>query len=371
MKRSLRFVSMVLIWVMAFAVFSTTAFAAGPTVTVSANLQKAKLAVTEVIKDDPGDPSINTVLWDDTTKVEEAVPLYDYNGNVNAYLFRLSTQGVQQGFAVVNLSTGEPYAETYSREGDAAVDCMMMCWYGRRITAEDHIIRVNAYAYLLPDGDSFIDLETNQPVPESLTELKSAYATQLNALKDSRKALLSQPEIVPNGYYPISYTLETSNPFKMSQFPSDANNCGPTACTNLIYYWRNAEPKLWTGAVYGDLKTLLGYSPSYGTYNNRFYDALVKYGNKRGAPPHGSDQRLSGKVDWNFIATNVYNGIPVLLCLTKYKTAKEGHAVVCFGFSKATTTPTLVLADGWSNQLTTYVYNNAVDIERALYSRWN
>lgn len=327
-------------------------------------IQQAESCAKTLIKEMEGKSETNSTQWNNSTSIDETVPLYDFNGNVNSYLFRLKTDGLQQGFILVDLTEKSPYAEAYCSTGKHPVDYMMLKHFNHEITAENKIVHAGMFKYAFEKDNTFYDLESNNPLNATKNDLQTSY-------KKSSQLACSKSSISLKSYanYPISHTLPIDTLNTTSDF-NDDNNCGPTACTNFVYYWKDYSPNLWTGAVYQDLKRYLNWDSSSGVQRNAYIPGLRAYGNSRNAPIKGSDDRTHASIDWNFIATNIYNGIPLILSLDLYQDVSGGHAVVCFGYSKSTSVPTLVLADGWNNSLVSYDYRNAADIVEARYTRW-
>lgn len=55
----------------------------------------------------------NDCPWTKSTKISETADLFDFEGNVNAYLFRLTTGGKRSGYVFVNASAKAPSVEAF------------------------------------------------------------------------------------------------------------------------------------------------------------------------------------------------------------------------------------------------------------------
>jgi hypothetical protein len=363
----------ILVLSMSVATNVSTAFAASNTSQNSTEIQEERMNAEsfakELIRENPGDPKTDPVLWNSSTIIDEEVPMFDYEGNVNSYLFRLQTNGVKQGFIMVDIAGSEQYAEAYCTTGKHPVDYMMLKNSGNEITARDKVIHDGTFKFAKKNGGRLVDLDSEKDIGQSENELQSTWEKKIQTI-NTTKFNVDSNYINSSlaAAYPTAYSLSTSTIYTTSYF-GDANNCGPTACTNFVNYWKKYNSKLWSGSVYQDFKKYLDWNPGYGVYNDNFLPALRKFGNSRNASVKGDDIRYSGSVDWDFISTNIYHDIPIILCLTQYRTS-QGHAVVCFGYTKNLSVPTLRLADGYNSSLVNYDYRNAIYIERALYARW-
>lgn len=366
-----KLVSLVLVLAVSMVV-SVPAFAEDPKDSVrnsdvlinQAQEQQAESYAVNFIKKERRTSEANSIQWNSSTSIAEKIPLYDFEGNINSYLFRLTTNGSNQGFILVDLTADKPYAEAYCATGKLPADYMMLKHSDHEITAEDKIIHAGMFKYAFEKNDVFYDLESNQPIGIAQNDLQESY-TRNTQLANSKSTFRSNNSV----NYPVSRTLSIDSLVTTSDYGDD-NNCGPTACTNFIYYWKSYNSKLWTGSVYGDLKKYLKWDSNSGVQRDAYIPGLKAFGNSRKAPIKGSDDRTHNSIDWNFIATNIYSGIPLILSVDSYQGVSGGHAVICFGYSKSTSVPTLVLADGWNDSLVSYDYRNAADIAEARYTRW-
>lgn len=137
----------------------------------------AKQAAMEDISASLSDPTTQDyeVPWNKATSIAETVPLYDFVGNVNSYLFRTKTNGVEQGFLVMDLRHGKAESECSCPMDQSTVDRMMQHLYKRNITAEDKIVHVGFWSYALPKDGGFINLENGKKLPGTVDELQADY----------------------------------------------------------------------------------------------------------------------------------------------------------------------------------------------------
>lgn len=66
----------------------------------------------------------NHCCWTKSTKISETADLFDFEGNVNAYLFRLTTNGKRTGYVFVNAYAKAPSVEAFGYDCDSMLDAM-------------------------------------------------------------------------------------------------------------------------------------------------------------------------------------------------------------------------------------------------------
>ena len=201
--------------------------------------------------------------WDSTTAVKEIVKLFDFDNNVNAYLFRLSTGGKQTGYIIVNASVESPSVDAFGYDCDYMLDSISLNGSGKKVSTNDHVIWINAFTYLKynESDQKYIDFSTNKPIDATKQQLKNSYQEQIAEDIDTNdKAnlqLLKNNTVTPNqivytehalsGIWSSGYPIYVTGDFH--GYPDD---CAPTAGTNLAYYWAHygspLKSNLWTGA---------------------------------------------------------------------------------------------------------------------------
>lgn len=343
--------------------------------------QEAKNYANDLIKDGGAKDFIEDWNWNDSTQIDDEVPLFDYDGNINSYLFRLKTNGISQGYIFVNTISAEAGVESFSDVGEHPVDTMAKKQLGYSTKKTDNIINAGILNYAVEKKDKYIKLDTGDQLDGDYNELKSSYESMLTATIKKKKAS-SSDQFQINSTIPAADSLDyisawpTDNIYTMSYF-GDPNNCTPTALTNFVYYWGNLHPNkkpdLWTGSVYQDLKKFVwwvpGIGPWGGSFNFRVIPALTEFGNSRNIPIVNSDSRSGGSIDWNFISSAIHSNIPVVLNTTddpKY----GNHSILAIGFNLSSK-PFLQVIDGWEQTIhTVYTYNNAAHLAQAAYVRW-
>ena len=345
----------------------------------SVGQEKAETCAKQLIVDTTTSDFFEDWPWNSTTKIQSTVPMYDYDGNVNAYLFRLNTDGVQQGYIVVNATEGSFGVESYSGSGDFAADIMAQRRLGHPMQASDKIIHHSMMDFAVQKNGQLLNLESNQVISASKSELKQSYAKALQLQAKSN-------QIEPASSWDGNYTVKGASgwsPYVTSDFPQD-NKCAPTAATNVIHYWgtrssdvsATTRSRLWSGQVYLELANLIGFHEIGGSNPLLMRSALINYGKNRNAPALGDDQRYYSAIDWAFIVNAIKSNIPVMLCTNfAYDSSQKYdftyHMFVAVGYNRSSSTIDLLVVDGWHRIVdTVYHYNNAQYLQAAAYARW-
>lgn len=315
-------------------------------------------------------------IWNDTTEIDESVPMYDFEGNINSYLFRLKTDGVKQGYIVVDAKKDTAGVEICNDTEEYAVDAISKKKIGRPINEDDSIIRSGIFSFIIEEGnDKYKNFTTNEILSKSKEELIIDY----NKTVDRQiKNLELQSNLNIKNSAPTSHTLpgvSTWGPYTTVFNPSDVNNCGPIAAMNLIYYWShlhtNKKPALWNGdtSVYRDLKTYLKYN-SKGILAGNVISGLTNYGKSRNMLVKGDNFKWDSSISWDFMKTNIANGNPLFVAL--YSDTEYGdHAVAAFGYQSLSSGTYLVVADGHSPSAKTLIkYTYTGSIGFVGYTRW-
>lgn len=340
----------------------------------SISQNEAQQIARELIQEGGAKDLIPDWNWNETTKIVDFAPMYDYNQNVNSYLFRLSTNNLSQGYIIVNAVKGAEGVENYCDTGSSPVDIMAQKALGHKIKADDKIVRAGMMEFAVQRKSGFLNLETDKLLHSTKQKLSDFYNSLLKkkaaAKSQSQTALLasaSKNHSISNlNKWAHTYTAGSNGSF------GEDNNCGPTALTNFIYYWSKISPNcksgLWSGQVYQDLKRSLWYNSLGGSPFFRTVPALTEFGNSRSIPIMGSDERTTGNIDWAFITRNLNHNLPLIIGMEGDPTYGD-HFIVGVGYK--TSTLQIQSVDGWSGDThALYTYNNAAYLKRVAYVRW-
>lgn len=113
--------------------------------------------------------------WDKTTVIDEVVPMCDFAGTENSYLFLLKTNGKKDGYIMETARAGAVSAESYCLTGRGVVNVMMQQRFHREITAADKVVNAGAFNFILPKDGGFIDLETGKKLTGTAAQLQEKY----------------------------------------------------------------------------------------------------------------------------------------------------------------------------------------------------
>ena len=113
--------------------------------------------------------------WNSSTKWTEVIPMYDYDGAINAYLYILETDGVRKGYVhvgnlrgyVQNLGFSYGGNLSYARTSDGSADIDKIDWEaweaeGKTIDGKLYYFgpSVGKAFYVKKDTDTFVELQT-------------------------------------------------------------------------------------------------------------------------------------------------------------------------------------------------------------------
>lgn len=157
---------------------------------------------------------------------------------------------------------------------------------------------------------------------------------------------------------------------------SDVNNCGPTACLNLLKYWHDLRGKqtLDSGnvkATYKKICTLTKFTSKLGMGNTYGYTGLQAFADKY-CGASGEDYIDKAPLSW--IKRNIDHNNMVILIIkaSNYDPAVGGyHFVNCVGYYQPLKSNDVYLQiiDGWDHS-TAHYYNAKYGNISAFYLRW-
>lgn len=307
--------------------------------------------------------------WNNTTKISETVKFYDFENQVNAYLFRLITNNKKEGYIFVSASYENPNVLAFGYDCNFMLDQAITRYSNNSIDSNEHIIYSGGLTFLRSsNNDQIKNIIANTIEEDSLETLSESYKQSfLKNKNDQAKNNLTQ---LVNGVQPYGqiiylqddldniWTNTSANIYTTDQFPQ-TNNCASTASTNFIYYWSRLRPNptvgLWGVGVsattietrlYNTLYTNIGVP---GTMPWNIIPGLSKYSLSCGFGVSGSDERTTvTSMDWAWFTANIQHNIPILFTVAldpKY----QQHVMLAVGFQNTSTGDYLRIADGWSH----------------------
>lgn len=195
------------------------------------------------------------------------------------------------------------------------------------VTTAEHIIFCGALSFLNQNstsgkysvvGDKSAKIDSNKAdlVENYKAKLQANIDTYAQAnlssiktgsVKNSIKVSYPKPRDI-SGIKASGYKVYVTN-----DFPGYSNHCGPTAATNLVYYWSHQgslkEPSLWTGGVFKDLYQDMRTDSSSGTLSTNVISGIDQFASSRNAPISGYS---NDGVDWDLLTVRITNNIPII-----------------------------------------------------------
>ena len=343
--------------------------------------------------------------WTEETGIDETVQLFDFDGAVSGYLFRLATAGEAAGYVQVDAYAEAPQAVAFGYDCEAALDSMRKAQGKPEAASEDRIIALGVYDFMETDETGYQDMATGSKIDApAAAELSAAYKAKKAEQKDeTQKARLItlkaqnslyatsgmvQPQAqiiyenvdVPNvwnGWKPASgYTFR--NYFKWK------NHCVPTAGYNMLSYWVNCRGirKLYSNPdplfTFKDLALSMGFTPpESGTTAWKGYSGMLNYIQTNNLTKEkGSDFAYQNGFDWVWIKTQIKNGNALLISTDGYYSPEnecyigDSHAVLGLGYQDCNDGNWIRVADGYDNSISHFLLYTW-DYETAIwYLRW-
>lgn len=285
--------------------------------------------------------------WNQSTKISGIVDLFDFEGNVNAYLFRLATNGKSSGYEFINAYVKTPSVEAFGYDCDFMLDDFLLENHKPKATTNDHIIYAEGLTFLTQNqlGNYFLIGNKSEKLDANKSDLAKNYKKELQS-RNNTKARTNLIALKTNS---IEFPQTTLRPHDLpgimspgyivytSAYFHDVNNCAPTAATNLVYYWSHQgsprETNLWTGRVYEDLEHDMHYDYR-GTLNYNILPGIEQFADSRNAPVNETYDDGNG---WDMLTYRLDCNYPVIVTIEndpKYGGTNKGHAMLAIGYKR-------------------------------------
>lgn len=340
--------------------------------------------------------------WTEETRIDETVRLFDFDGAVSGYLFRLTTAGKSAGYVQVDAYAEAPQAVAFGYDCEAALDSMRKAQGKPEAASEDGIIALGVYDFIETDETGYQDMATGRKIDAPAAELSAAYKAHKAEQKDeTQKARLItlkaqnslyatkttvQPQAqivyehvnVPNLWAPYEFL-----PFKHGNLGNKSNDCGVVAGMNLLKYWyeRRGVRNLYStptdlSATYRQLAAKMKHDRG-GTYPTNQHWGMLAYLDDYGLTQEaGSDytdrSQANHTINWNWFSAQIRNGNAVIVSTEGYIPAKEKpHALLGLGFQNCNDGKWIRVADAYDNSISHFLKYQGPEKEYALsYLRW-
>lgn len=302
--------------------------------------------------------------WTKSTKISETVDLFDLEGNVNAYLFRLTTNGKRTGYVFVNAYAKAPSVDAFGYNGDFILDSWQEANGKNRASTSNHIIFAGGLSFLNQGKTSekyFVIGDVYNKINANKSDLINNYKNNLlsKVNMDAQNNLKSLKTNRSNGFARASGSTHHDLPGIFSSgyqiyITSDFhtfNNCTPTAATNLVYYWSHygnpKQPQLWKGRVHDDLATYMNFETDRGVFQYDILPGIEKFAISRNDPISQSSEEGN---HWNSIINDLDEDYPVMVTIAgdpNYGGKDYGHTMLAVGYRENPKNQYIRVADGW------------------------
>ncbi len=343
--------------------------------------------------------------WTEETGIDETVQLFDFDGAVSGYLFRLATAGETAGYMQVDAYAEAPQAVAFGYDCEATLDSMRKAQGKPEAASEDRIIALGVYDFMETDETGYTDMATGSKIDApAAAELSAAYKAKKAEQKDeTQKARLITLK-AQNSLYATSGMVQPQaqivyehvnvpnlwgandnfTPFTMNEFVSSYPNCcSPVCCLNMLRYWQDWRgiPNLYstphnTDATFAQLAIQLNYSITNSPNPLEAWSGMLNYIKKYHLTQEkGSDclTRLTQPTySWDWVKASIKGGVPIYISTKSYSPANniKWHAVLGIGYQFCNDGNYIRVANGYSTSLSNFIVYNYDDERAMFYLRW-
>lgn len=191
-------------------------------------------------------------VWDETTGIFQSIPLYDFEGNCNGYLYRLQTNGEITGYLQVNGFDGFPAFSCLSFMGFPAVEGMEGDIYSKIEASPDQRLYFGGgLSYFLRTEDGHLrmvgtlDTYTYEEANEHYQSYLQKRRERIEQSEDEDLLPLSADESTNFLVRASSFSLVQMSDFSdlYAKRPNGtmervSKHCSPTAAVNIMNYFR-------------------------------------------------------------------------------------------------------------------------------------
>ena len=329
--------------------------------------------------------------WNESTIISETISMVDFDGNINAYIFNLTTDGKPSGYIFYDAISDSPGVQEYGYDGQYYLSNMEQF---KNREAEDQIIYAGGRSFLLQKNSRFYDMNTNQRVTLTKQSMSRAYKQNIAEVRQVKAQQLMQQssaETKAAVSYPSAWTIlnlwvpNAWQPEQMQDYATIAGsgNCAPTSVLNYLkyFYQRRNRNMLIVSNYTATYEFLMDYVPvkENGLDTILVYAGFIQYCEKINKPALGRDYVSYGSTYFNYewFQRNLYNNHMLIMGVrtSAYKPDQSdgGHALNAVGYeyNASNSTDYIRVADQWDHSLSHfYRFNGGVDIYGAFYLRW-
>ena len=352
--------------------FSTVSVYAGESVDTLSLAQTVAVSFANTVNECEEDSPASWDIWKATT-------LYDFYGNVSAYLFEIKNSS-GCGYVIIGDNDGRDPVIEYSFEDVSFIETASKKLLESGGISNPRVFFIGNLDYYIGDADGSnlyhlgtdgvvavdgsVDSLKNSTTEMNIISLQNYYASTYQDLvggssNPPTNSIITSPFIYESGYSSgsssqVTYYTAGGKYVTTSMFSGYSDHCGAVCGTNLMVYWANRD-KTKYGSLMQDsstkvFKTLyagMGSNTAYLTFNSSIKSYFSKYANG-----------CSTNYTW-FGATwkEIYNGIdenkPVVLLLQNHNVYGDhyvlGVGYEYFKYSNGKESQYIRIADGWSS----------------------
>ena len=330
--------------------------------------------------------------WDGNTVVSEIIPMTDFDGNTNAYIFNLTTIGQPTGYIFYDANSDSPGVQEYGYEGQYYLSNMEQF---KSREADDQIIYAGGRSFLLQKGTQFYDMNSNERILLTKQSMNHAYKQNIAKAREVKAQQLEHQATQANAQtravtvsYPSAWTIlnlwipDDWDPVDMADYAKygGSGNCARTSALNYTKYY--LERRGINIMVVNNLVTTYQYISRYvplGPSTVNLYYGFINYCNSINKPAVGRDYVSYGSTYFNYewFQRNLYNNHMLIMGVTTasytYGSEEGDHALNAVGYeyNASNHTDYIRVADQWDNSVSHfYRFNGGVNIYGAFYLRW-
>ncbi len=341
--------------------------------------------------------------WTEETGIDETVQLFDFDGAVSGYLFRLATAGEAAGYVQVDAYAEAPQAVAFGYDCEAALDSMRKAQGKPEAASEDRIIALGVYDFMETDETGYQDVATGSKIDApAAAELSAAYKAKKAEQKDeTQKARLITLK-AQNSLYATSGMVQPQaqivyehvnvpnlwgandnfTPFVKNAFSEFDQNCSIVCGMNLLRYWKEQRgiTNLYSSpyninATAAQLAVQIKFVNGEGASaldawsGMRSYLSVYKLNQEKGSDY--ISKTTNPPFSWNWITTVIKGGIPIYIGTYAFDSQKkEPHAVLGIGYQNCSDGNWIRVANGYSTSLSNFFKYTYRDEIAMFYLRW-
>ena len=346
-------------------------------------LAYAKSFIAETVSDD------SRTTWTKDTQFSEITCTYDVDGNVNAYIINLQTDGKETGYILIEaFSAGVPNVMEFGYDG---VYYLTDEKHFKDLDSQKIIYTGDRGFYTVSDGQYYI-AENHKKTSLSKADIKSDYTEKRNLANNYRaksdgQVIAAESQI--NGIGTSMVQASSSNVVTVpnltqlvasteDDFDNLDGDCAEVCGINLLKYWRTCRgvSNLFiNNSIPTSFTSLLSYMHYSGsTTDSNAYNGMQAYltGNHLTAAL-GRDYKTQSGFSWSWIKTQINNGNVFYMnaVAADYCPGLPGnHAFLGVGYKEESGKDYVNVIDEFGTSLNNFYNYTWSNVSTIWYYRW-